>query len=81
MSTAELAAENVKLVPYVLGTMNLRGVQASDRDDLLGQGMVALMKVAKNWDPGRGRFATVAYIYIRNAMVDELRAQQRRRCG
>jgi RNA polymerase sigma factor (sigma-70 family) len=46
---------------------------ALDRDDLVGEGRVALITAARRYDPCKGSFRTYAFARIRGAMLDALR--------
>ncbi len=50
-----------------------RHCAALDRDDLIGEGQVALVKAARRYDPHRGGFRGYAFTRIRGAMLDALR--------
>ena len=44
-----------------------------DRDDLIGEGQVALMQAAHRYDPDKGSFRSYAFTRIKGAMIDALR--------
>jgi RNA polymerase sigma factor (sigma-70 family) len=44
-----------------------------DREDLIGEGQVALIKAARRYDPLKGGFRSYAFGRIRGAMIDALR--------
>jgi RNA polymerase sigma factor for flagellar operon FliA len=44
-----------------------------DRDDLVGEGQVALVKAACQYDPERGSFRSYALTRIKGAMIDAVR--------
>lgn len=44
-----------------------------DRDDLIGEGQVALIKAAHRYDPDKGSFRSYAFTRIKGAMIDALR--------
>ncbi len=44
-----------------------------DRDDLIGEGQIALMQAARRYDPEKGSFRSFAFTRIKGAMIDALR--------
>ncbi len=63
------------LVKYVAGRLRTRLPDSVDYNDLVSDGIVALMGTIDRFDPGRGlTFQTFAVPRIRGAMVDALRA-------
>src|SRR5207244_2283227 len=44
-----------------------------DRDDLIGEGQIALVKAARRYDPKRGGFRSYALKRIKGAMIDAVR--------
>ena len=44
-----------------------------DRDDLVGEGQVALVKAARQYDPERGSFRSYALTRVKGAMIDAVR--------
>jgi RNA polymerase sigma factor FliA len=70
----ELIRQNLPLVGHVVRETMSRVPAHVSRDDLTSAGMLALVKAAGSFDPGRGAgFATYASTRIRGAVVDELR--------
>lgn len=58
--------------------VHLRGMAGSltEEEDLIGQGVLALMECLDRYDPERGAgFGTYAYTRVRGAMIDYIRSQ------
>lgn len=58
--------------------VHLRGMAGSitEEEDLIGQGVLALMECLDRYAPDRGaRFETFAYTRVRGAMIDYIRSQ------
>lgn len=73
MSVA-LAAENINLVYYVYN--HTFKSPRPDEDELIGEGMIGLVKAAKAYDPQTGnKFSTLAYRTIRREMLKVLQVQ------
>lgn len=69
-----LILDHVPLLHFIVGRMSWDIPGCVDRDDLLGWGMVGLVRAADSWDASRGhKFSTYAYPKIRGAILDELR--------
>ena len=65
---------HIALLHHIVGRMAWDIPGCVDRDDLLGWGMVGLIRAADSWDAGRGhKFSTYAFPKIRGAILDELR--------
>lgn len=77
MTRDELIEKNMKLVYHVAHkTKNI----PMEFDDIVGFGMIGLVKAANDFDPSRGnKFATVAVTYIQNEIFIELRKEARRK--
>jgi RNA polymerase sigma factor for flagellar operon FliA len=72
----KLVLENIGLVHHVLGKMSSYLPPNLDYEDLVQQGLVGLVEAANTFDPTKEiRFSTYAYIRIRGAIIDVLRAQ------
>lgn len=72
----KLIIDYLPLVKHIVQKLiyNVRG--RVDFDDLISAGTVGLVKAAKRYDPSRNvEFKTYAYIRIRGAVIDEIRAQ------
>lgn len=67
-----LAADNLRLVGYVLAQMKL-----PRNGDAYGAGCVGLCRAAAEWKKERGRFSVFAYTAIRNEVLDSLRTEMR----
>lgn len=72
----KLVLDNVGLVHHVLGKMSSYLPPNLDYEDLVQQGLVGLVEASNSFDPTKEiRFSTYAYIRIRGAIIDVLRAQ------
>lgn len=71
----ELVLAHLPLVRFVLGRLPITPPPGLDRDDLVGTGVIALLRAIEDFDHTRGlEFTTFAVPRIRGAMLDELRA-------
>jgi RNA polymerase sigma factor (sigma-70 family) len=68
-----LIEEHVTLVEYIAGAFSRKTKGVIDRDDLIGDGMEALVKASRSWDPERGPFDKHASAKVKYAMVDAMR--------
>lgn len=72
----ELVIGNQRLVGAVVKQWrHVSGVRALGWDDACGIGFEALCRAARDYDPGQGRFSTLAGVYIRNAILSEARRE------
>ncbi len=61
----------------VEGELRNHGKYAHLNDDLEQEGMIALVKAARTWDPSQGaKFGSFATRLVRNAMIDFVRSQK-----
>ncbi|KKL07885.1 hypothetical protein LCGC14_2581520 [marine sediment metagenome] len=77
------ATEHLRLVYHIANKVAVRWEWLVEHDDLVGWGMLGLVKASKRWTPDRGcTFATYATYRIRGQMMDavekELRMTRRR---
>ena len=71
-----LIVQYLGLVKYVAGRLAAGLPGSVDIDDLIGAGMIGLMKAIEGFDPAKMvKFETYAVPRIRGAMLDELRNQ------
>lgn len=76
-----MSAENVDLlraygplVRHVVATITARRVRSADLEDLIAEGMVALVESQRRFDAGRSvAFSTFAFHRVRGAVKDALR--------
>jgi RNA polymerase sigma factor FliA len=69
-----LILDHLPLLHHIVGRLVLELPPRTDRDDLLGFGMIGLVEAADSFDPSRGlKFSTYAFPRIRGAILDELR--------
>ena len=77
MTSAEsekLILDNQKLVYFIYGKLEECDVTRLNKDDIISEGMIGLLKAAKTFNPSRGvRFSTYAYFCILNEMKMYLR--------
>lgn len=67
MTAEALIVENLGLVHQVANRYRCRGL---DREDVVGEGVVGLMRAAEKFDPSRGfKFSTLAVPAIRHAIA------------
>jgi len=72
----KLIVNYLRLVKYVAGRLAAGLPDSVEIDDLIGSGMLGLMKAIEAFDPGKEvKFETYALPRIRGAMLDELRNQ------
>lgn len=71
---ARLAAENFRLVPFVV---NRWFANAREKDELVSVGNLALIQAARNYDPARGGFANYAVECVRGKILQSLDPKRR----
>lgn len=67
MNKQELIEQNMNLVYYVINTFY---PYAKFDEDIIQWGMIGLCKAANKWDESRGKFSTIACLYIRSEIHD-----------
>lgn len=71
----KLLVEYAGLVRYTAGRVAVNLPASVELGDLIGSGVMGLIKAVESFDPGRGfKFETYATHKIRGAILDELRA-------
>lgn len=71
----KLLVEYAHIVKYIAHRIAINLPSSVDRDDLVGSGILGLIKAVETFDPERGfKFETYAGHKIRGAILDELRA-------
>ena len=66
--------DNLPLVKYIIGRMELHLPGGMDREDLVSIGNWGLIEAAQKFDPSKAiKFQTFAYVRIRGAILDEIR--------
>lgn len=74
----ELVTDNVKLVYFIYEKLSRNEITVRYKDDIVSEGMIGLVKAAKNFEPDKGfKFATYATCCIRNQMLMFLRKLNR----
>ena len=74
-----LVEENMKLVPYILKTLEIPyWKMISDEDDLIQTGYMALCMAAQSFDSARGKFSTYACSAIRNEILQLVKCETAR---
>jgi len=70
----------IRFAHYLSRSMKL--MHEVDRDDVIGEAMLALIKAAETWNPDheRSAFAAYAKVCIQRRMCTYLRRHHRRRC-
>lgn len=73
-----LITDNVKLVYYVYEKLSKNEITCRNKDDIVSEGMIGLIKAARNFDDTKGyKFATYATRCIQNEMLMFLRKLNR----
>lgn len=62
--------DNLGLVYYVYGRMNLNLPAGMEPEDAISYGIIGLMEAQDRYDVSKGRFATYAYLRIQGAILD-----------
>ena len=71
-----LITEHVRLVHHTVGRISAHLPENVDRDDLVGAGILGLIKAIDRYDAGRGaKLATYASLVIRGEIMETLRAK------
>ena len=75
----QLIVDNLQLVYY---TLHKHFPRWAFDEDMQQVGMIGLCKAADNYDPEKGKFSTMAVVYIRNEIINEFesRMSQKRTC-
>ena len=74
-----LITDNVKLVYYIYEKLSKNVLTISHKDDIVSEGMIGLIKAARNFDKTKGcKFATFAARCIQNEMLMFLRSLNKR---
>jgi RNA polymerase sigma factor (sigma-70 family) len=68
-----LVTDHLDLVEIATRSVGDPRSASLDRDDLIGEGQVALVKAARRYDSRKGSFRAYAFRRIRGAMLDALR--------
>lgn len=68
--TNELITENMNLVYGVYNDLFKNTSYFIDKDDMIGEGMLALVKAGNTFQDSKGKFSTYAYVCIKNAMTN-----------
>ena len=77
-NTDNLITDNLKLVYYIYEKLSKNEITTRNKDDIVSEGMVGLIKAARKFDEGKGcKFATFAAQCIRNEMLMYLRKLNR----
>ena len=72
----EIVLQNMGLVRTVALSMRNMYIKSGDVDDVVNEGVIALMDAIESYSPNRGaKFETYASIKIRGAIIDFLRKQ------
>ena len=70
MNRDDLIIQNLKLVYSVYNHYFKNTSFYIDKEDLIGEGMVALINAADTYIPNKKKFSTYAYVCIKNAMIN-----------
>jgi RNA polymerase sigma factor FliA len=71
----KLVLDSVSLVHFILGRLGLTVEMGSDYEDLVNQGLLALVESVDRFDPSYGtQFSTYATVRIRGKVIDYLRS-------
>ena len=77
-STCIHVAEHTRIVHCLAGRIARAYFVPGERDDLVGEGMLALLEARDKFDPSRGaEFVTFAWHVVRGRMLDHLHRQRR----
>ncbi len=76
--TAIKPEEHLGLVRMVVLKYVPRGIPLEDTEEY-GEGVLALLHAAENYDPEMGEFTTVAVKYIKMALIQKWRKQSRKK--
>lgn len=69
------------IATWILKQMESRHVLSMDRDNILGEGLLRIVKCAKKWDGKRAKFATYAFKSARRTMLTAARVERNYRAA
>jgi RNA polymerase sporulation-specific sigma factor len=72
-----LAEDNIRLVYYIYEKLRKTETVVSNKDDIIGEGMIGLVKAARSYDSEKCRFSTFAARCITNEMLMFLRREKK----
>ena len=70
MDRDNLIINNINLVYSVYNTYFKNTNFYIDKEDLIGEGMLGLVKAANTYNPNKNKFSTYAYNCIKNHMIN-----------
>ena len=70
MDRDKLITENMNLVSGVYNDLFKNTYIYIDKEDMVGEGMLALVVAADTYKENKGKFSTYAYVCIKNAMTN-----------
>lgn len=72
----DIVLKNMELVCTIVRSMQNTYLKFSDADDIMSEGVLALLDAVENYDPSKGaKFETFASLKIRGAIIDYIRKQ------
>lgn len=80
MNTERLIEDNMRLVFYLYNKLGQTALVLRNKDDIISEGFIGLIKAARSFEDGRVKFATYASRCIMNEMlmyIRKLRKQER----
>jgi RNA polymerase sigma factor for flagellar operon FliA len=73
---ARIVDEYLPVIKHFAYKLTLNADEAQFREDLVSAGVIGLLEAMERFDPSKGaKLKTYAYLRIRGAMVDEIRAK------
>lgn len=70
MNKEQLILDNMKLVYSVYNDNFKNTMFYIDKEDLISEGMLGLVKAANSFNPEKQKFSTYAYVCIKNHMIN-----------
>ena len=70
MDREKLITDNMNLVYGVYNDWFKNTYFYIDKEDMIGEGMLALVSAANTYKENKGKFSTYAYVCIKNAMIN-----------
>lgn len=65
-----------RYMPLVVSTAKSFGASSIETEELIAEGVLAIFKAVKSYDPEKSRFSTFVSLCVKRAMTDELKSSR-----